>query len=310
MWWKTTSRRSPNAAAQQQTALDEAFLRRLERLALNASRTLRGGLSGTHPSMRRLPAPTFSDHRSYSPSDDLRYVDWNAYARHEHLHVKLGETEQDVPVHLLLDRSRSMDYGAGDTNKLHYGKLLVSAMGYLALAGGDKLTAAGFDTQPITPYGPVQSKAHALAMLRYMNALTPGATSAIGATVAQWARGRSGGMLVIVSDLWTVGDIDQMLRAVQPPRWQVTLLHLLHRDELQPPIMGQIELEDSEHGDRLSVDVDAQTLERYQQRLSQWCAAVETACAKRGAHYTRLISNMPIEKAVIPFLRERQVLRG
>ena len=144
MWWKTTFRRSPRAAAAG-TALDEAFLRRLERLTLSASRLLRGGLSGAHPSTRQLPAPTFSDHRSYSPSDDLRYVDWNAYARQEQLFVKLGETEQDLPIHVLLDRSRSMDYGVGDSNKLHFGRMLLSALGYLALASGDRLSVSAFD---------------------------------------------------------------------------------------------------------------------------------------------------------------------
>lgn len=312
MWWKTTFRRSrsrPERAASS-TLLDEAFLRRLERLSLSASRTLRGGLSGSHPSTRRLPAPTFSDHRSYSPSDDLRYVDWNAYGRQEHLFVKLGETEQDVPVHVLLDRSRSMDYGADDTHKLHYGRMLVAALGYLALAAGDKLSVTAFDTTTAPIFGPAQSRAHALPLLRYAGAITPGATSTLGPALQSYTRSRSGGLLVVISDLWAAGDIEQVLRAAQPPRWQLLVLHLLHRDELQPPLNGEIELEDSELGDHLPLNADPATLERYRQRLGQWCGAIETACARRGASYTRLVSDMPLERAVIPYLHERQVLRG
>lgn len=311
MWWKTISRRSRKEAgrAAQSSTLDEAFLRRLERLSLNASRMLRGGLSGGHPSMRRLPAPTFSDHRAYSPSDDLRYVDWNAYARQEHLHLKLGETEQDVSVHVLLDRSRSMDYGSGDTHKLHYGRMLLSALGYLALATGDRLSVSTFDAQLATPFGPVQSKAQAIPLLRYAGAIQPGAESRIGAALQQYTRPRPGGLLIVISDLWSVGDIEQIIRVAQPPRWQLLFLHLLHRDEMEPRITGEIELEDSEHNDRLSIDADAATLDRYRQRLMQWCNALETACTKRGASYARISSDMPIEKAVIPYLRQRQVLR-
>jgi uncharacterized protein (DUF58 family) len=312
MWWKTTFRRTRSRAARtiEQTVLDEAFLRRLERLSINASRSLRGGLSGAHPSKRRIPAPTFSDHRPYSSSDDLRYVDWNAYARHEHLFVKLGETEQDVPVHVLLDRSASMDYGAGDAHKLHYGRLLLAALGYLALTNGDRLTATTFDTTAATPFGPVQSRAHALSLLRYADAIRSGTESRIGSVLQSYTRPRSGGLLVLISDLWSVGDIDQVLRNVQPPRWQLVVLHLLHRDELQPPLSGEIELEDSEYGDRLPISADRATLDRYHARLSQWCSALETACQRRGASYTRISTDMPLERTVIPYLRTRQVLDG
>lgn len=310
MWWKTTSRRSNKRGQHtgQQTLLDEAFLRRLERLSINASRMLRGGLSGVHQSLRRLPAPTFSDHRAYTPSDDLRYVDWNAYARQEHLHVKLGETEQDVAIHALLDRSRSMDYGAGDTNKLHYGRMLLSAIGYLALSSGDTLQATAFDTQAAPPFGPAHSKAQALRLLRYVNEIGPGAASAIGTAVQQYVKPRPGGVLVIISDLWSVGDLDQMLRAAQPPRWQVLLVHLLHPDEIQPSLGGEIELEDSEHSDTISLNADSATLDRYRERLSHWCGAIEQVCARRGVQYVRFSTDTPIERAVIPYLRERQIL--
>ncbi|HEY0739612.1 MAG TPA: DUF58 domain-containing protein [Herpetosiphonaceae bacterium] len=310
MWWKTTFRRTRNrsAEANTQTALDEAFLRRLERLSINASRSLRGGLSGAHPSKRRLPAPTFSDHRTYSASDDLRYVDWNAYARQEHLFVKLGETEQDVPVHLLLDRSASMNYGSGDTNKLHYGRLMLAALGYLALANGDRLTATAFDTAPEQGFGPAQSKMHALSLLRYAEAITSGRESRIGPVLHSYTRPRSGGLIILISDLWSVGDIDQVLRSVQPPRWQLVIMHLLHRDELQPPLTGEIELEDSEYGDHLPISADAATLDRYHARLNQWCGAIETACQRRGASYTRISTDMTLERATIPYLRARQVL--
>ncbi|MDP9312601.1 MAG: DUF58 domain-containing protein [Chloroflexota bacterium] len=313
MWWKTTFRRSRKRggpATVGQTMLDEAFLRRLERLALNASRTLRGGLSGTHPSTRRLPAPTFSDHRSYTAGDDLRYVDWNAYGRQEELFVKLGETEQDVPVHVLLDRSRSMDFGANDTHKLQFGRMLLATLGYLALASGDKLSVAAFDAQLAPVFGPQQSKAHALPLLRYASSVTPGAASEIGPAIQHYIRQRSGGLLVVISDLWAVGDIDAVLRSVQPPRWQLLLLHVLHPDEIKPPISGDIELEDSEHGDAIALTADAATMARYGERFNQWCGAIETACGRRGATYARIATDMPLEQAVIPFLRQRLILRS
>ncbi len=285
-------------------------MRRLERLSLRASRSLRGGLVGAHPSIRRLPAPTFSDHRAYSPSDDMRYVDWNAYARQEHLHVKLGETEQDVGVHLLLDRSRSMDYGAGDHNKLHYGRLLVAALAYLAMSSGDRVEVAPFDVSLGRQWGPAHSRAQAHSLLRYVRAVEPGAQGDMLRAIEAYTRPRPGGLLVLVSDLWAAGDLDRLLRLMQPPRWQVLVLHLLHHDELEPNLRGDLELEDSEAGDRIALDADEQLLLRYNQRLRGWLAAVEQTCARRGAQYTRLPTDMSLERATIPFLRHRQILQG
>jgi len=308
MWWKTTSRLRAKPVAQP-SALDEAFLRRLERLALNASRTLRGGLSGTHPSQRRLPAPTFSDHRLYTSSDDMRYVDWNAYARQETLFVKLGETEQDVPVHLVLDRSASMDYGVGDTNKLHYGKQLLAALGYIALANGDKLHATTADTAIASPWGPAQNKQRAPDLLRYAAAITPSTRGALQTALETYTRVRGGGLLVILSDGWALGEPQTLLRLAAPPRWHVLLLHVLHRDELEPQLHGNLELEDSETAERTSLLIDDHLLEQYQTRVAEWCRSLETTCQQRGAAYTRIVTDMPLEQSVIPYLRQRQAIK-
>jgi uncharacterized protein (DUF58 family) len=308
MWWKTISRQRPNPVAQA-TAFDEAFLRRLERLAITASRTLRGGLSGTHASQRRLPAPAFSDHRPYASSDDLRYVDWNAYARQEHLFVKLGETEQDVPIHVVLDRSASMDYGVGDTHKLQRGKQLMAALGYIALANGDMLHATTADTTTAQAWGPARSKQRASDLLRYAAAITPSARGALQPALESYTRARSGGVLVIVSDGWALGDLQALLRVAAPPRWQVLLLHLLHRDELQPQLHGNLELEDSETHERTALLVDDQLLDQYQARVAAWCRTIETTCHQRGAAYARIVTDMPLEQAVLPYLHQRLIIK-
>jgi uncharacterized protein (DUF58 family) len=312
MWWKNISRRrsDPVARSTNQTLFDEAFLRRLERLGLQARRTLRGGLSGSHPSLRRLPAPTFSDHRPYTTSDDPRYVDWNAYARQEHLFVKLGETEQDVPVHLLLDRSASMDYGTGDNHKLQYGRMLLAALGYIALGNGDRLSATAFDKALTPAYGPYHSKQHTVELLRYAAQIKPGGSGSVAMALENYTRSRQGGLLVLISDLWAVEDLQQALRQARPPQWQVVLFHLLHRDEMEPALRGEVELEDSESGARMPLSVTATLLQQYNLRLKQWCDALETTSQRYGAAYVRITTDLPLEQVVIPYLRQRQVLGG
>jgi uncharacterized protein (DUF58 family) len=318
MWLRDIFRRRDKAAlAAPRTALDEQLLRRLERLGLSAARELRGGLSGTHPSRRRLPAPTFSDHRPYSTGDDLRYVDWNAYARLDDLHLKLGEPEQDIGVTVLIDSSASMDWGSGDRNKLHYARLLAAMLGYVALANGDRLRVIPFggqDNLPATaPWGPGSGRQRVVGLLRYLDGLIPGGTATPAARLRELMREQRGGYLVLISDLWHSPDLilgdSPALSPFHLPRWQVLMLQLLHPQELRPDLRGDVELVDSETGARLTLEAGRASLSAYAGAVDRWCDAVASACARRGITYARITTDMPLETAALPYLRTREVLR-
>ncbi len=111
------------------TVFDETFLRKLERLEIAARKLRAGILRGERRSTKRGQSVEFADFRTYSHGDDLRRVDWNAYARFERAFIKLYHEEEDRTVHLLLDTSASMDWG--EPNKLRYAKRLAAALGYV-----------------------------------------------------------------------------------------------------------------------------------------------------------------------------------
>jgi uncharacterized protein (DUF58 family) len=313
MWLRTIFRRRPDDIATPQTALDERLLRRLERLTLTASRDLRGGLSGVHPSRRFLPGPTFTDHRPYTVGDDLRYVDWNAYARLDHLQVKLGETEQDIRVHLLLDCSASMDWGQGDLNKLHYARLLAAAIGYVALASGDRLHVLPFGAPRPTMWGPGGGRQRIGNLMQYLGGLEASGTTTSIERLRQLRQETRGGLLVVVSDLLHSADLLEgtaaALAPFHPPRWQVLLLHLLHPQELEPDLQSDVELVDSESGGRLPLLADDAAMNRYADAVDGWCARMAQASARRNIIYVRLTSDMSLERAALPYLQLREALR-
>lgn len=310
MWWKTIFRQRPKAAASAMATgdFDEQFLRRLERLSLTANRTLRGGLTGAHPSKRRLPAPTISDHRPYTHGDDLRYVDWNAYARQNDLIIKMGEAEQDVRVELVLDCSGSMDFGEGSLHKWRWARQLTAAIGYCALAGGDRVSlhtvapgASGIWT--------TRSRHEAPAFVRLLGKLAAGGRGNLAATLSKLSRGLTGGIVVVVSDLWHVDDLGAVLRTLQTPRWQVIVLQVLHPAECTPQIDGDIELVDSETGVTQSLHVDGAARERYVARFEAWSQSLARTCDRYGANYLRCTTDQPLERAVLPYLRARRVVQ-
>lgn len=318
MWFKTIFRSNKRPAkhtrrgdAKAQTfRADEGLLRRLERLSLNAQRMLRGNpASGEHPSRQQMPTTIFSDHRPYSAGDDPRYVDWNAYARHEQIVVKLGETEQDIDVHILLDCSRSM--GWGQPSKLLLGQQLVAALGYLALTQSDHLRLTPFNAVPLPTFGPAQSKHRALDMLRFVEQIRPGEHTALAQVLHNYARQfERGGMLVLCSDLLSDSPaaLIEALRQLPPPRWQVLILHILDQRELVPAINGAVELIDAETGQHLDLTLDDDALALYKRNVATWNEQLHILCTQRGATYARVLTEWPLEQAVLPYLRMRAVL--
>ena len=85
----------------------------------------------------------FADFREYSLGDDLRYVDWKAYGRLEKLFLKLFVEEEDLSIHLLIDTSKSMDFGSPLT-KADYARRVAAALGYVALSEYDRVLLSSF----------------------------------------------------------------------------------------------------------------------------------------------------------------------
>lgn len=278
-------------------------------MSLQAQRSLRGNpASGEHRSRHQMPATIFSDHRPYSSGDDLRYVDWNAYARQEHVLVRLGEAEQDVHVHLLIDASQSMLQG--NPPRMRLAQQLAGALGYLALAHSDRVRVVPFGPSAGRPFGPAQGKNHTISLLRFIEQITPQPTTNLAAVLQRYAlQHTQGGMLIICSDLLAPDNLAEALRHLTPPRWQTLVLHMLDQNDLNPDLRGPLELEDSESGQRVSLTLDDETLAAYRRGVADWRAQLARTCARRGATYAPIMSHWPLEQQVVPYLRARRLLR-
>jgi uncharacterized protein (DUF58 family) len=149
MWFRTIFNRShkPSTSGgstdgQAELRLSAQAIRQLDRLRLNAGRYLPGYGVGLRPSLRRRPSAEFQQHRMYVPGDDVRFVDWKASARAEHIFVKQGEQPKEATVYLLLDCSASMAWGSPP--KSQAALQLAAALAYLALSHGDRFMLVPF----------------------------------------------------------------------------------------------------------------------------------------------------------------------
>src|SRR5947209_16938085 len=122
--------------------LDPDFLGRLQRLEIVSKKVFVGKTKGERLSKRKGQSSEFADFRPYAVGDDLRFLDWNLFARLDRLFLRLFLEEEDLHVSLLLDASLSMDFGT--PTKLHYAKQVAAALGFVGLVGQDRIVVEAF----------------------------------------------------------------------------------------------------------------------------------------------------------------------
>lgn len=287
---------------------DEEFRQRLERLTLLSRRVLAQSLVGEHRSRHRTFAAEFADYRSYTQGDDFRHIDWNIYARMEAVFVRLSEANQDLTVHLLIDSSRSMEWG--EPAKFFYARRAAAALGYIALNRFDRLVATAFSDRLLATYGPTRGRGRILGLLDFLGELQPGAQTDIDAILQQYSlrTRRRGDLLVLISDLLPPSGYQAGLRALLERGWQIVLVHLLDPRELDPALRGDLELIDQETDDHLPLTLAPDVIERYKGLVAAWCAEAEIFCKRRGIDYLRVQTTWPFETLVLGYMEQRGLI--
>ncbi len=322
---------------------DAEFMRKLERLSLISRKLKAGRLKGERRSTKRGQSVEFADYRSYTHGDDLRRVDWNAYARMERLFIKLFQEEEDLTVHILIDASKSMDWGdpndvtltvpiasvdaaereaprgpvaqqashSSDQNKLIYAKRTAAALGYITLSNLDRLSMTGFSKSGLQRFTAVRGKGHAVSLLRFVAGVRAAGETDLDLMLRQYAaQARYPGLLFVLSDCLVEGGGVEGLSALQAAGHDVNLLHILSPAEVHPELalIGDLRLKDVETGATQEVSIDGSILDLYKEKFEAWQGGIERFCRRRGMNYLRVTTDQPFEDLVLHYLRQRGVL--
>src|SRR5690242_11173337 len=134
---------TPAPVPAQQPLLDPQFLTRLEQLELVSRKIFHGVMKGERRSKRKGQSVEFADYRNYVKGDDLRFLDWNLFARLDRLFIRLFQEEEDLHLYLLVDNSLSMDFGT--PTKLHYARQIAAALAFVGLVNLDRVVIEVFN---------------------------------------------------------------------------------------------------------------------------------------------------------------------
>jgi uncharacterized protein (DUF58 family) len=282
------------------------FLAQLERLSLLSRRTFRGSVKGERRSPRRGQSVEFADYRAYGHGDDLRYVDWNIYGRLDRLHVKLFIDEEDLCLHLLVDASASMGFGA--PSKLDYAVRLAAALGFVGLVNHERVGLGLLRERVAEGWPPTRGRAQILPMMNFLAAVAPGGGTSLDEGLGNYAkRARESGLVVVVSDLLDPAGYERGVRALLERRFDVHLVHLVDPEEMNPTLGGDLRLIDSETGEVRDLTVDAEALQGYRERLRVFLERAEGFCRSHEIGYHRVITDTPVEAFVVAQLRGRML---
>ncbi len=282
------------------------FLAQLDRLSLLSRRTFRGSVKGERRSPRRGHSVEFADYRAYGHGDDLRYVDWNIYGRLDRLHVKLFVDEEDLCLHLLVDASASMGFGA--PSKLDYAVRLAAALGFVGLANHERVGLGILRERVAEGWAPTRGRRQILPMLNFLADLQPAGGTGLDEGLSNYAkRARESGLVVVVSDLLDPTGYERGIRALLERRFDVHVVHLLDPEEMNPSLGGDMRLIDSETGELRDLTVDGEALRVYRDQLHGFLERAETFCRAHEIGYHRVITDTPVEAFVVAQLRGRVI---
>lgn len=289
------------------TLLSSDFMARLDRLDVMSRKILSGKMRGERRSKRRGQSVEFADYRNYVVGDDLRFIDWNIYARLEKLFLRLFLEEEDLAVYVLADVSKSVDYG--NPNKAYYIKQVAAALGYIGLVNYNRVTVAAMSDGIVAETGALRGRRNVARMIDFCEKLEPTGASYFAESCRRFAMAnRQRGVLVVLSDFFIKEGFEAGLKYVASGRYDLYCVQVLSPQEIDPDLQGDLKLKDIEDEDLAEVSVTQPLIKRYKSNLNAYCLALKDYVTRRGGTYLFSSTAVPFDTLVLNYLRERGLL--
>ena len=299
-------RLSTHAGPDAASLIHPQALMAIKNLELRAKVVVEGFWNGLHRSPYHGFSVEFTEYRQYVPGDDPRYLDWKLFGRSDRYYIKKFEDETNLRCHLLVDNSRSMDYGSLQWTKAEYANTLAATLAYFLYLQGDAVGLLTFDER-IREHLPARHRTGHLRHLMLALEKPAGGTATDLATplkrVAELVRKR--GLMILVSDLFApIDTLENHLTSLGACGHEVMVFQVMDPAEASFEFGKAAMFYDIESGRELYIDPAAARKE-YLRKLGGHNDAVTRICQKLGAECHRFTTDRPLELALFDFLRTR-----
>ena len=289
--------------------LDDDFLKKLEKIKIITKKGIRSPNKGGHRSVQSGEGIEFLDYRKYQAGDDLRYVDWSVFGRMDKLFIKLFHAEENQSIHILMDVSRSMDWG--EPSKAVCAKRIAAAVGYIGLSTFDKIGLSSFAHKILDIRSPSRGKRKYPELLHFLLNQSRSYGTDVNASLAEYAAmSKSGGIALVISDFFDPKGYEEGLKALTYRNFDIHVLQVLDHRELFWSETGNVSLYETETGDKKSTFIDGALLDLYHRRISKYISDLESFCSAYHIQYYLHDTRIPFEDFLVEYITRGALLRG
>ncbi len=289
--------------------LDPEILSSIGSLEIVARQVVEGLRIGLHRSPVRGISSEFTAYRQYVPGDEVRQIDWKAYARFNRYYIKQFDAETNFVANLLVDGSESMTYGSGKITKLEYAKYLAASMAYLTVDQGDSVGVGMFDGALQNYIQPKSNLGILSDISGEMEKLEPQPRTNVGAVLHEFANRMSQrGFVMLFSDLFD--NTEEFINGLNHLRFgghNVVLFHVLDRYEIEFPLSGMWKFVGLE-GEGELVTQPARVRENYLKEFEDFVREIKSACDRAEVDYVMVNTGDPVEYTISNYLLQRSAL--
>ncbi len=272
-------------------AFNSEFYSKLRTLRMSIALSNAAGMSGGRKSKAKGNSVEFSDFREYMLGDDIRRIDWNAYGRFDRLFIKLFMEEKEGLFHVILDTSKSMDYG--EKNKAVAAKRLAGAISYIVLENGDRLFLDFMKQDGIeTHRGMTGMQAFRKSIELIDRADFNGSVDFLSSL----KRGnfKQHGMSFFISDGYC-DNIEEVFKYLRFCHQEVVFLHVLSPEEKDPSFEGTVQMVDCETGADIRMSMSGSVLRSYKKTYEDFIRNIEAVCKKHAVVYIPISSDASVD---------------
>ncbi|MEO5683373.1 MAG: DUF58 domain-containing protein [Chitinophagaceae bacterium] len=289
--------------------LDPKILLAVKDLQLAARSTIEGFMAGINKSSIKGEGLEFSQYRSYQPGDDLRQLDWKAYARSDRYYIRESEVETSISVRFIIDASGSMNHEDNGYTKIEYAKYLAASLAWLAGLQGDAVGLYVLQDQQLLQLDTKRDYQH-MARLYYQ--LENIAATGIATAPAHYKNVFSGAgkkeLVIFITDLYEQDkELFDVLDNLAVMKHEIIVFHLMGNNELEFDYGDYAALEDMETGKIVKINT-RRDKDIYKEQVENHLAAVRMQMLNKNFFYRMLNMRQPVEQALRDFLKQRSKL--
>jgi uncharacterized protein (DUF58 family) len=286
---------------------DPTALARFGKLEVVAKLLVEGYIIGQHKSPFKGASVEFVEHREYYPGDEIRHIDWRAYAKTGRYYIKEFEDETNLRCYLFFDCSGSMDYGQSTLSKFDYGRQLAAALGYLLLSQRDSVGLVAFDTKVRDRFEPASSPRSFQQLTSMLENCKPGGETSLGEvieSVISTIKRRS--LIILISDCFdNIEKLNSALQQFRHARHEVIVLQVVTPEEEEFPFRNPTQFRNLERsGHRVLVDPH-RLRQIYVEQYNKFNADLTKHCGGLGVDLAKMTTADTYELALGAYLDAR-----